>query len=161
MNSINFELQPKDTESAIRNELIDLLTKLGGFKLVTTLVIEFKKTESDDGPKYTTFYFNSKTETIINESDIDDVIKSMYAKIISHIQKCLGKGSGWIIDWAVSHTINISKYNPLAGSSYIKLLKESDHAKKGLVNIQNINDIECFKWCLVRYLHPADHHWAF
>ena len=98
MNSINFELQPKDTESAIRNELIDLLTKLGGFKLVMTLVIEFKKTESDDGPKHTTFYFNSKTETIINESDIDDVIKSMYTKIISHIQKCFGKGSGWIID---------------------------------------------------------------
>ena len=97
MNSINFELQPKDTEFEFRIELIDLLTKLEGFKLVATLVIEFKKTESD-GPKHTTFYFNSETETIINKSDIDDVIKSMYSKIILHIQKCLGKGSGWIID---------------------------------------------------------------
>ena len=26
------------------------------------------------------------------------------------------------------------------------------------MNIQNINDVECFKWCLVKYLHPADHH---
>ena len=25
-------------------------------------------------------------------------------------------------------------------------------------NIQNINDNECFKWCLVRYLHPAGQH---
>ena len=97
MNSINFELQPKDTEFEFRIELIDLLTKLEGFKLVATLVIEFKKTESD-GPKHTTFYFNSETETIINKSDIDDVIKSMYSKIILHIQKCLGKGSGWITD---------------------------------------------------------------
>ena len=27
-----------------------------------------------------------------------------------------------------------------------------------MVNIQNIDDNECFKWCLVKYLHPADHH---
>ena len=25
-------------------------------------------------------------------------------------------------------------------------------------DIQNISDNECFKWCLVRYLHPEDHH---
>ena len=25
-----------------------------------------------------------------------------------------------------------------------------------MINIQNI-DNECFKWCLVRYLHPTDH----
>ena len=36
--------------------------------------------------------------------------------------------------------------------------KELDHPRKGLINIQNIDDNECFKWCLVRYLNPADHH---
>ena len=25
-----------------------------------------------------------------------------------------------------------------------------------MINIQNIDDNECFKWCLVRYLHPPD-----
>ena len=27
-----------------------------------------------------------------------------------------------------------------------------------MINIQNIDDNECFKWCLVRYLNPANHH---
>ena len=27
-----------------------------------------------------------------------------------------------------------------------------------MVNIQNTKDNECYKWCIVRYLHPADHH---
>ena len=27
-----------------------------------------------------------------------------------------------------------------------------------MINIENIDDNECFKWCLVRYLDPADHH---
>ena len=46
----------------------------------------------------------------------------------------------------------------LAGSSYIKLPKELNHPRKGLINIDNMNHNECFKWCIVRYSHPADHH---
>ena len=53
---------------------------------------------------------------------------------------------------------SISKYNPLAGSSYIKLPKELDHPRKGLMNIENNDDNECFEWCLVTYLIPANHH---
>ena len=64
--------------------------------------------------------------------------------------------SGWIIDSVTDHNLSISKYNPLARNSYIKLSKELDHPRKGLINIQNIDDNECFKWCLVRYLNPAD-----
>ena len=26
-----------------------------------------------------------------------------------------------------------------------------------MINIQNIDDNQCFKWCIVRYVHPADH----
>ena len=62
-----------------------------------------------------------------------------------------------MIDSVIDHTISISKYNPLAGSSYIKLPKELDHPRKGLINTQNIDNNKCFKWCLVRYLNPADH----
>ena len=49
-----------------------------------------------------------------------------------------------MIDSAIDHTISISKYNPLAGSSYIKLSKELDHPRKGLINIQIIDNHECF-----------------
>ena len=38
-------------------------------------------------------------------------------------QKSLAKGLGWIIDSVIYHTISISKYNALAGSSYIILPK--------------------------------------
>ena len=57
-----------------------------------------KKIESEDKTKYDTFYSNSKTEIIINESDIGDVFQSICTTIISSIQKSLGKDSGWITD---------------------------------------------------------------
>ena len=73
-------------------------------------------------------------------------------------QKFLRKRLGRIIDSVIDHTISISKWNPLAGSSCIKLSKELDHQWKGLINIQNIDDNQCYKWCLFRCLNPADHH---
>ena len=84
------------------------------------------------------------------------MFKSIYTTITTNILKPLGKISCWIIDSLIDHTISISKYNPLDGSSYIKLIKELDYPRKGLVNIQTTNDNECFKWCFVRYLNPAD-----
>ena len=153
LNSFNPEIQLKDTESAIKSKITDLLTQLKGFKFVATLLLVFKKIESEAKTKYETFYSHSKAEIIINESHINDLLISIYATVISNIQKCLGKGSGWIIDLVIDHNISISMYNPLAGSSSIKLQKELDHP---LINIQNIDDNEYFRWCLVRYLNPAD-----
>ena len=158
LDSFNPELQLKDTESTIKSKLIDVLTQLKGFKFVATLVLVFKKIESEDKTKYDTFYSHSKAEIIVNESDTDFVFQSIYTKFITNIQKSLEKGSGWIIVSVINHTISISKYNCLAGGSYVNLQKKLDHSRKGLINIQNINGNECFKWCLVRYLNPTDHH---
>ena len=83
--------------------------------------------------------------------------KSIYTTITSNIQKSLGKGSGWIIDSVIDHNISISKYNCLAASSHIKFPKVLGHPRKWLINIQNIDDNECFNCCLVRYLNPANH----
>ena len=94
LNSLNNELELKDTESAIRNELKYVLTKLEGFKFMTTLVLGFKKIESDNETKYGTFYLASKTKTVINESNIDNVFESIYNMILSNTQNSLRKGSG-------------------------------------------------------------------
>ena len=83
------------------------MTQLKGFKFVTTLVLVFKKIETKNKTKYDDFYSNTKAEIIINESDIDDVFQSVYTTIITNIKKSLGKGSGWIIDSVIDHTISI------------------------------------------------------
>ena len=119
LNSFNPELQLKVTESAIKSNLIKMLAQLKGFKFKATLVLMFKKIESDDKTKYGNFYSSFKAEIIINDSDIDDVFKSNYTTIITNIKKSLEASSSWIIDSVIDHTISISKYNSLAGSSYI------------------------------------------
>ena len=49
-------------------------------------------------------------------------------------------------DSVIGHNFNVPKYTQLAGRSYIKLPKELDHPRKGLINIQNTDNNECFKW---------------
>ena len=61
-----------------------------GFKFVTTLVLEFRKTERDDRTKFSTFPSSSKTEMIIIQSGIDDVFESIYSTIIK-ITRIFGK----------------------------------------------------------------------
>ena len=77
------------------------MTELRGFKFVITLVLVPKKIESEDQEKYYTFYSPSKAETIINESEIDDVFKSIYTTIISNIQKIFMKS--FRLDYLFSH----------------------------------------------------------
>ena len=91
------------------------MTQLKGFKFVTTLVLVFKKRvlvfkkiEKENKTKYDNFYSSSNAKIIIYESDIDDVFQSIFSTIISNIQKSLGKGSDWIIDSVIEHTISIS-----------------------------------------------------
>ena len=104
-----------------------------------------KKIESKDKTKYDNYYSSSNAELIINESDTENMFKSIFITIISNIQKLFGKGSIWIIDSVIDDTISILKYNPLVGSSYTKLPKELNHPGKDLINIQNTGDNECFK----------------
>ena len=59
--------------------------------------------------------------------------------------KSLGKGTSCIIDSVTERHINISKDNPLAGSSYIKSPAVLDHPKCFLINIQNFDDNQRFK----------------
>ena len=122
------------------------MTQLKGFKVVAILVWTFKKIKSENKTKYHTFYSNSKAKIIINENDIDDVFQSIYTTIISTIsKKIFRKRLRLDFDSVIDHIISISKYNPLAGSSYINLPKELDHPRKGLTNVQNIDGNECFK----------------
>ena len=64
--SFNLELQPKESESAIKNKLNKLLSELRGFKFVKTLVLVLKKIESKDKTEYYNFlHFYSQKQLLM------------------------------------------------------------------------------------------------
>ena len=92
-------------------------------------------------------HFQSKPMLILGEQDIEKFIADAYAQLDKHVDKFTNNGSGWILDNVISLSVNIAKYTPLKGSSYIDLPKYLKD-KKAIVNVKN-EDQECLKWALL------------
>ena len=104
--------------------------------------------------EYASVYFNSITKTVIN-LDFEYSIDKSFEEILYRIDNWINEGSGWVVESINSEYVNISKYAPLFGSSFIELTDKLKHPMKGLINIKN-NDNKCFLWCHVRYLNLVD-----
>ena len=85
-----------------------------------------------------------------------NVLQSIFTTIITNMQKSLGKGSGWIIDSVIDHAITDINHSVIE-IRYTKLPEKLDDPRKGSISVQNTDDNECFKWCLVRYMNSTDH----
>ena len=144
--------QMQNTRKAIEYRVITLLNEMKGLKYVETLKVTFEKISADEIVEKSA-YFNSTPQTIINQMEIADSLQSSKQQILNKIAQWISEGSGWTIKSVDSHYLNIVKYKPLKGSSYIQL--PSELRMKGLINIKNV-DNECFRWCHIRHLNPQD-----
>ena len=132
------------TTPGVAEELEDILNRDGGMKAQVTLHVTFKKKKieyRDDGQaeevfEYKDAYFNSNAFTILNEYQIIDALDKAAEEINNKIAVWLSEGSGWIIVEIRSHYVNIVKYLPLRGNSYIPLPNELRHHNKGLINLK-------------------------
>ena len=131
---------------------------MNGFKFIRTLKITFCKHYIDPETKkpafiYETSYFNGKTKTLTNLDDIEYGINESDHRIMYFVNQWVSEGSGWTIDRLVGDFLNITLYNPLSGSSYVKLPAKLGNSRKGLFNLKN-EDNECFRSCHIRHLNP-------
>ena len=149
-------VQLQNTRLAIENHITKILTSMKGLKFVETLKVTFKK-QDGDGTLYKTAYFNSKPKTIINNTEINEALQLSKQQILNMIAQWISEGSGWTIESVDNHYLNIVQYQPMKGSSYIKLPQELRNSAKGLINMKN-KDNECFRWCHIRHLNPQDIH---
>ena len=147
-------LQLQKSRRAVEYLFNNLLVQTKGFKFVETLQVKFVK-HSNDKKILKNGYFNAPTDLIINATDIKLALQASQQQILNIISKWISEGSGWMIQSIENHYINIVNYNPLKGSSYIKLPQELRNSAKGLINMKN-NDNECFRWCHIRHLNPQD-----
>ena len=145
-------VQLQTTRQSIENNLKNVLEDMKGFKFNETLKITFEK-QKGDGWIEKTAYFGKNPQTITNDSEIAESLQKTQNYIINKVQQWISEGSAWIVKSVDGHFINVLKYKPLRGSSYILLPKDLQNSAKGVINIKNEDD-ECFRWCHIRYLNP-------
>ena len=147
-------IQLQNTRLLINNNLLKILNEMKGLKFNETLKIMFEKQNGDELIKEPA-YLNAEKQTITNDVGIAELLQITQQQILNKIQKWISKGSGWTIKSVDGHFINVIKYRPLRGYSYIPLPKELQNPAKGIINMKN-NDNECFRWCHIRSLCPQD-----
>ena len=131
--------QLTETKKVIEHYLNKELGELKGFKYIETLKMTFEKQLGDEIITKTV-YFNGRARTIINENEIDESLQLSRQEIMKTIGQWLSEGSGWTVKTVDGHYINLTKYKPLKGSSYIELPTELRNPAKGLIKIMNALD---------------------
>ena len=148
-------MQLQNTRKAVAYHITSVLKSMKGLKFVETLRVTFTKI-SDSEIVYKTAYFNSPPQTIINDLEIAKSLQVSKQNILNQIAKWISEGSGWTVESVENHYLNVVKYQPMRGSSYIKLHTDLRNSAKGLINMKNDKDNECFRWCHIRHLNPQD-----
>ena len=147
-------VQMQNTRKGAEHRVITLLNEMKGLKYVETLKVTFEKISADVIVEKSA-YFNSTSQTIINNTEINEALQMSKQNLLNQISRWISEGSGWTIKSVDSHYLNIAKYEPMKGSSYIKLPSELRNSKKGLINMKN-EDNECFRWCHIRHINPQE-----
>jgi len=141
----------------ITQVLQENLIELKGLKFQLKLNLEMIKPNLTTGQNIlATPWFDNNMTPLTNEDEIPSLIPESVEKIHSNIDRYINMGSGWRINSVNRLALDIVKYTPLSGRSYMPLPKLLEN-RKGLVNIQN-NDNECFKWCVTAALYPVGKH---
>ena len=154
-NSKDPLMQLQNTRKAVAIHIEKILKSMKGLKFVETLRVTFEKQTGREEKIIKTAYFNSQPQTITNDTQIEPALSLSKQVILNKIAVWISEGSGWTIQSVENHYINVVKYEPMKGSSYIKLPNELKHSAKGLINMKN-EDNECFRWCHIRHLNPQD-----
>ena len=117
--------QMQNNRKIVEFHLNNVLSSMKGFKFVETLQVTFTNFSSDeDEIVIKTAYFNSKAQTIINHIEIHEALQTSKQTILNKIAQWISEGSGWTIQSVDNHYLNIVKYKPMNGSSYIQLPTE-------------------------------------
>ena len=144
----------QNTRNGVERQVTTLLNEMKGLKYIETLQVTFEKISSNIIIEKSA-YFNSASQTIINQMEINNALQMSKQNILNKIAQWISEGSGWTVKSVDSHYMNIAKYEPMKGSSYIQLPQELRNSAKGLINMKN-DDNECFRWCHIRHLNPQE-----
>jgi hypothetical protein len=131
---------------------------LNGIRSNMTIMVLFESIEytgSKASSNKSEITFMAKNQALTHESDIKLYLESSIAEINIRMQEFEGKGSGVKMGVITKLLYDVVAYKPIIGSSYFQTPRFLE--SKGIINMKN-EDQECFKWCILRAIHPTPVH---
>ena len=143
----------KDAKKQFIVKVTEALETHTALKVNTVLAAEYTIVK-DDEEIVDIKYFNTKTAPIYSTTDLNEwFVMNVQQPIDTEMEEFQERESGWSLKSILNLVVNIYKYNPMRGNSFIDLPPFIKN-KKACVNVQNDDD-QCFKWAVLSALHPA------
>ncbi|XP_050516328.1 uncharacterized protein LOC126891188 [Diabrotica virgifera virgifera] len=101
-----------------------------------------------------TKYFTTSNSAIYRDTNLDEWFKKKVVEPISRdLEEFQERDSGWALKSVVNLGVNINKFTPQLGSSYIELPPQIKR-KQACINVKN-DDEACFAWAVISALYPC------
>ena len=97
-----------------------------------------------------------KQKALLQASEIKGALDKAIPHLLELLEKWTQRGSGWTVDRLQTLLLDIARYQPFRGSSYIPL-PAAVRSTKAVVNVKNKVD-HCFRWTLRSALFLACDH---
>ena len=137
----------EDAELLIQKKLEEELKALkGGLKFQLALKVDLEKANPDGSEEYTDPVLRHKQEAVLQKSEIKAALHQAFPRVQETLENWTKRGSGWAVDQVHTLWLDIARYQPLRGGSYIPLPAAVKN-KKAVVNVKNKDD-HCLRWAL-------------
>ena len=134
--------------------LKELLLKKGAIKWYMSVNCKLVKSNVDGDEISCEPYFTSRCSSVLIDNQINGSVEEALGKILNDLDNYLKNGSGWALEKVLKVYINVARYKPLKGHSFIELPRKLKNTK-AIINIQNTNDHRCFIYSVLAALHPV------
>ena len=153
----------QEVDSRIHDKLEEEILALNGVKFQLALKVQLLKDNPDGSEEYTDPVLCHKQEALLQASEInEDLNKAIPHLLLELLEKWTQRGSGWVVDRVQTLWLDIARYQPLRGGSYIPL-PAAVRSKKAVINVKNRDD-HCLRWALrvalayLRWAYPPPPH---
>ncbi|KAK3765304.1 hypothetical protein RRG08_027310 [Elysia crispata] len=147
----------ESVEPQIREKLEEELIALrGGLKFQLAIKVELVKANLDGSEEFMEPILRHNQEAVLQKNEIKAALEEAFPRLLETLEKWTQRGSGWVVVQVRTLWLDIARYQPLRGGSYIPLPPALKN-KKAVVNVKNMDD-HCLRWALRSALFQAADH---
>jgi hypothetical protein len=147
----------------MRSEFIRVCGEIGDdmnqFRVGIVIEVEYRRVENNK-TMLVNAHFSTKLTPLLRADDADNLFTQFAARLIELIIQYENKGSNWIFHQILRCNIQIARYRPVKGGSYIPTpaFWVPRFKQMRITNIRNKKDDECFRRAVINHFYlPKSH----
>ena len=146
---------PQEFFRKARGEIVLLLRQNPQTKVQCILNVEMIQNRISGEDEISNPFFSSRQKE--NLGNNFDIVEEMIQEMIEAMENYNKRGSNWVFKRVIRLDVNFVRWNPLRGSAWIPLPVKLAN-KKAVINMKNMEDQMCFKWCIARAANMVQRH---